>query len=213
MDLLHVSAAEPLMSFAAQGKPHVCDCYIRFVLTMYCRRGHKIRRGTFPKGYAETLEMQYNQLVCCLQEMYQRLRKASLWEGKSLDEWSGHPLTHDILAALDFLEPEGEDSDTGFVERSRSILTLREAHADVENTPIDCSEEVSQPTLQDIAMPSDTGLLANVTASKTKSLVLRPTGTDQHRLLRKSDLQPHDVQMPSGKSFSTLSRSIQMDAF
>jgi hypothetical protein len=114
MDLLHVSAAEPLMPFAAQDKPHVCDFCIRFVLTMYCRRGRKIRRGTFPKGYAETLEMQYNQLVCCLQEMYQRLRKVSPWEGKSLDEWSGHPLAHDILAALDFLEPKGEDSDTGF---------------------------------------------------------------------------------------------------
>jgi hypothetical protein len=152
MDLVHVSAAEPLMSFAAQGKPHLCDFYIRFVLTMYCWGGRKIRRGTFPKGYAEIPEMQYNQLVCCLQEMYQQLRKASLSEGKSLDERSGHPLTHDIMAALDFLEPKGEDNDTGFIGQSRSSLTLRELYADVEKTPADCSEEMSQPTLQDVAI-------------------------------------------------------------
>jgi hypothetical protein len=205
MDLVHISAAEPLMSFAAQGKPHVCNFYIRLVLTMYCRRRRKIRRGTFPKGYADMLEMQCNQLVCCLEEMYQRLRKASLWEGKSLDEWNGHPLTHDILAALDFLEPKGEDSDTGFDEKSRSSLTLGEPHADVEKTPADCSEGILQPILQDIAISSDTGLSANVTAFNSRSLVLRTTGTDPHRFLRKSDLQPHDVQMPSGKSLPTLS--------
>jgi hypothetical protein len=56
------------------------------------------------------LEQQQSQLVSGLKEMYHRLQKASAWEGPSLDESSGHPLTHDILSALDLLEPKHDDS-------------------------------------------------------------------------------------------------------
>jgi hypothetical protein len=56
------------------------------------------------------LEQQQSQLVSGLKEMYHRLQKASAWDGPTLDETSGQPLTHDILAALDLLEPKHDDS-------------------------------------------------------------------------------------------------------
>jgi hypothetical protein len=80
-----------------------------------------MRRRTFPKCYAEMLGNQHNQLVGGLQEMHQRLPKAHLWEGKPLDEYSGRPLMHDILAALVFLEPIEEE----FKEQLRSNSVLR----------------------------------------------------------------------------------------
>ncbi|KAM0721806.1 hypothetical protein Q7P37_002731 [Cladosporium fusiforme] len=42
--------------------------------------------------------------------MYTRLQKASLWHGASLCEDGAVPLTHDILAALDLLEPKEDGS-------------------------------------------------------------------------------------------------------
>lgn len=51
------------------------------------------------------LEQQQSQLVSGLQELYKRLRTSHGWEGAALDESNnGHPLTHDILAALNLLE-------------------------------------------------------------------------------------------------------------
>ncbi|MBA7571947.1 hypothetical protein ES708_13717 [subsurface metagenome] len=56
------------------------------------------------------LEQQQGQLVSGLKEMYHRLQKASAWDGPALDESTGQPLTHDILLALDLLEPKHDDS-------------------------------------------------------------------------------------------------------
>jgi hypothetical protein len=56
-----------------------------------------------PKGYVGMLEQQQSQLVVGLKEMYRRLQKASAWEGPSLVEVDGQPLTHDILSALGLL--------------------------------------------------------------------------------------------------------------
>lgn len=50
------------------------------------------------------LEQQQTQLVSALTEMYYQLRRASAWEGPSLDERDGRPSVHDILSALDLLE-------------------------------------------------------------------------------------------------------------
>jgi len=58
----------------------------------------------YPKGYVEMLEQQQGQLVSALQEMYRRLSAAQAWTGPSLSEANGHPLTHDILRALNLLE-------------------------------------------------------------------------------------------------------------
>ena len=54
------------------------------------------------------LEQQQAQLVSALTEMYYQLRKASAWEGPSLDESEGRPSIHDILSALDLLEIDGK---------------------------------------------------------------------------------------------------------
>lgn len=56
------------------------------------------------------LEQQQTQLVSGLQEMYTRLLAANAWSGPALSESNGHPLTHDILAALDLLESKNDGS-------------------------------------------------------------------------------------------------------
>jgi hypothetical protein len=64
------------------------------------------------------LEQQQAQLVTALTEMYYQLRKASAWEGPSLDESDGHPSTHDILSALDLLDIDGKFSDLQISEEA-----------------------------------------------------------------------------------------------
>jgi len=54
------------------------------------------------------LEQQQGQLVAGLQEMYKQLHSAQAWTGPALAEANGHPLTHDILAALDLLESKND---------------------------------------------------------------------------------------------------------
>ncbi|WPG98052.1 Hypothetical protein R9X50_00083600 [Acrodontium crateriforme] len=63
----------------------------------------------YPKGYVEMLEQQQGQLVQGLQVMYRQLRTANAWKKAKLEETNGQPLTHDILAALEVLEPFSED--------------------------------------------------------------------------------------------------------
>lgn len=57
------------------------------------------------------LERQQDQPVSGLQVMCSRLQRTSLWEGAPLCENGDEPLTHDILAALDLLEPREDGSD------------------------------------------------------------------------------------------------------
>lgn len=64
----------------------------------------------YPKGYVEMLEQQQSQLVSGLQEMYRRLLAGQSWSGPTLSESNGHPLTHDILAALNLLETKHDGS-------------------------------------------------------------------------------------------------------
>lgn len=92
------------------------------------------------------LEKQHNQLVCGLQELYQRLQRASLWEGEPLDESSGRPLAHDILAALNFLEPKGNGSDDSdefqdFVDHPQSDAMLDETSEAIEIASADSTGE------------------------------------------------------------------------
>ena len=56
------------------------------------------------------LEQQQGQLVSGLQEMYRRLLAGQSWSGPALSEANGHPLTHDILAALNLLEQKHDGS-------------------------------------------------------------------------------------------------------
>lgn len=82
---------------------------IESLLTVHSER-KRSQDKIYPKGYVEMLEQQQSQLVSGLKEMYHRLQKASAWEGPSLDESTGQPLTHDILSALNLLEPKHDDS-------------------------------------------------------------------------------------------------------
>ncbi|KAK4990663.1 Fluconazole resistance protein 1 [Elasticomyces elasticus] len=71
----------------------------------------KSRDKVYPKGYVEVLEHQQSQLVLGVQEMYHRLLSGQGWPGPPLSEAKGHPLTHDILAQLDVLEPRQQSSE------------------------------------------------------------------------------------------------------
>jgi len=56
------------------------------------------------------LERQQGQLVSCIQQLYQRLQTAGLWEQSHPERSDGIPLTHDILAALGLLEAKDDGS-------------------------------------------------------------------------------------------------------
>ncbi|TKA73158.1 hypothetical protein B0A49_07339 [Cryomyces minteri] len=64
----------------------------------------------YPKGYVEVLEQQQIQLVTCIQLMYQRMHSGEGWPGPPLEEVDGHPLTHDILARFELLNPKRDGS-------------------------------------------------------------------------------------------------------
>jgi hypothetical protein len=200
------------MSSAARSKPQIRRCDIRTVLTVHRREGQKMRRRNFPKGYAEMLEKQHNQLVCCVQEMYQRLRKASLWEGELLDESSGRPLTHDILAGLNLLEPQEDGSDAEFIERPRSIPMPDGVADDAEKTPAASSQESSQPTPQShtkvMFIDSDVSAQTSPPTSPTETSSLS-TLEPQHSL-DKPTSRPQR-QETSKQPLPILSPPIQLD--
>jgi hypothetical protein len=56
------------------------------------------------------LERQQTQLVCCVQELYQQLRTAGLWEQPLPDGADRHPPVHDILTALGLLNAKSDGS-------------------------------------------------------------------------------------------------------
>lgn len=79
------------------------------MLSRYSERKSS-RDKIYFKGYVEMLEEQQSRLVSGLKEMYHRLQQVSAWEGLSLHESSGQPLTYDILSALNLLETRHDDS-------------------------------------------------------------------------------------------------------
>lgn len=163
-----------------------------------------MRRRNFPKGYAEMLEKQHNQLVCGLQEMYQRLRKASLWEGEPLDESSGRPLTHDILAALNFLEPNDEK----FVEQPHSSPIREEPEGDVVEDPAESGQEVSQPTPQMFSEPTSS---AQTVTTRSPSLIVSPTTPSSDQPPGQSLMQHHDSTKQPKQVLPAVSPPIQME--
>jgi hypothetical protein len=133
------------------------------------------------------LEKQHIQVVCGLQEMYQRLRRASFWEGEPLDESSGLPLTHDIWAALNLLEPTDED----FMEQPWLSPMLKEPENDVEKTFADPNQEVAEQTPQ---VCGDPALSVHTTTPRSPNTALSPTTPDPRQLTRQSKLQSYDFQ-------------------
>jgi hypothetical protein len=169
-----------------------------------------MRRRNFPKGYAEMLEKQHNQLVSGLQEMYQRLRKASLWEGEPLNESSGRPLTHDILAALNLLEPQEDGSNEEFIEQPQSSPMLEglDDDDDVVKTPA----ASSQSTPHDQAMFFDSDLTARSARSRSSSKTISPTTPGPHQQLGHPYLQPAVIPNAAKRPLPALSPPIQLDA-
>jgi hypothetical protein len=213
MDLVRVCVARLTMSFAAQSKLQIHRCRTGPLLTNYCREGQKMRRRNFPKGYAEMLEKQHNQLVGGLQEMYQRLRKASLWEGEPLDESSGRPLTHDILAALNLLESEEDGSNAEFIEQPQSSPMLEDLDDDsAEKTPATSSQELSQSMPHDQTMFFDSDLTTRSASSRSSSKAISPTTPNSCQQFGHPRLQPAIVPISAKQPLPSVSPPIQLDA-
>jgi len=56
------------------------------------------------------LERQHAQLVSCVQELYQQARRAGSWDEPLPEDSNRYPSVHNILAALNLLEPKDDGS-------------------------------------------------------------------------------------------------------
>jgi hypothetical protein len=75
------------------------------------------------------LERQQGQLVACIQQLYQRLRTAGLWEQPLPENSGGKPFTHDILAALDLLG--AKDDGSGELESFHNVARSPQSDDDI----------------------------------------------------------------------------------
>jgi len=110
MGLARVFVALRITRFAVQGKlpkPVVIPTSKWFCSQRH-RTFHRFRRRNLPPGYTEMLERQHAQLVSCVQELYQRARKAGPWDPLPPEDLKRYPSVNDILAALDLLEPKDD---------------------------------------------------------------------------------------------------------
>lgn len=116
---------------------HSRQCHLRFWVSgldslkpspgtdRLIRERKKSHDKIYPKGYVEMLEQQQSQLVQGLQEMYHRMLAANMWDGPTLSEATGHPLTHDILLALGLLEKRQDSDETIAFEEDVEKLQAR----------------------------------------------------------------------------------------
>lgn len=81
------------------------------------------------------LERQHAQLVTCVQELYQRLRKSGSWDQSLPGDSKCQPSVHDILAALDLLEPK-DDGGRG-LEPFNEVVMLTQSENDSPVSPFD----------------------------------------------------------------------------
>ena len=61
-------------------------------------------------GSVDALKEEQLLLVAAVQEMYLRLQTTQAWNGLALPEIDGHPLTHDIITALNLLETKHDNT-------------------------------------------------------------------------------------------------------
>jgi hypothetical protein len=85
------------------------------------------------------LERQHTQLVSCVQELYQRVRRAGSWEQLLPEDLNRYPSVHDIQAALDLLEPK-DDSCRKFETFNKVVGSTQSD----DNTPASILDEVSE---------------------------------------------------------------------
>lgn len=111
MAVRHVRVALQTTPFVYSGES-AFSCRDKSAIADVGRRERKKSHDKiYPKGYVEMLEQQQGQLVQGLQDMYHRMQATQLWQGPTLSEATGKPLTHDILSALGLLEKKHDDSE------------------------------------------------------------------------------------------------------
>jgi hypothetical protein len=170
----------------------------------------RFKSRNFPKGYAEMLERQQTQLVSCVQELYQRLRTAGLWEGSLTDGSDRCPLVYDILAALDLLEPRSDGSGEleTFNDVARASLPGHDHASQGSDSAQDAYkqydgdiEQIKSPTLPhddaDSVFPKTSALSNRSRASSISLPALYQTFQRTSELLRRRSTYPEFAQRPS----------------
>lgn len=188
------------------------DLFFGHMLTNL-REGQKIRHRNPPKGYAEMLERQHNQMVLGLQELYYRLLKASLWEGEPLDVSTGRPLTHDILASLNLLDDQGDDDEAKFIENPRLSLMLErnEHNGSGRKTSTNSIQGSPRVALHKPAMSFDSQLQEEIGKSRSPSYGPSPTIPTLHHPHEQAGLHSNDVRNSPIESLPEVPRSFQPD--
>lgn len=152
------------------------------------------------------LEKQHNQLVLGLQELYQRLRRASLWQGEPLDESSGRPLAHDILAALNILEPKSNGADDterfeDFVEQPESSSMRDEISEAGSCTPTASPREARRDSKRqksiDVPEAAKSDHSTPNVSSRIPSQTFSQDVPDTQHSPEQLDLQQHILPRPS----------------
>ncbi|KAM0692104.1 hypothetical protein Q7P36_008305 [Cladosporium allicinum] len=141
------------------------------------------RRRNFPPGYTEMLERQHSQLVSCVQELYQRAQKAGSWDEPLPENSNRYPSVHDILAALNLLEPKDDGSKdfetfnelVGSSQSDASVLNAANDSQDHHDSTPAQSESPSKPCEE--AAFSSKGTLTPESYSSTSSRP--PSSADQ----------------------------------
>jgi len=142
------------------------------------------------------LEQQQAQLVSALEEMYYQLRKASAWEGPSLNESGGRPLTHDILSALDLLEIHDKSSEEQVFNENCDKLRSR---MDLHRAGLARRRELARSKIQIVDRIGVTpSLVTRSTYSKLGAL-LQQSNTDAS--LRHSTIQGPPDYFNHGQSY------------
>lgn len=97
-----------------QGKEDPLSVQVRTNPGLSCQYGSDMNREKksypnrkYPTGYAEMLEKQHLPLTLALEELYRLSLKAGLWSKPILKETDGHPLTQDLLSALNLDKGDG----------------------------------------------------------------------------------------------------------
>jgi hypothetical protein len=72
------------------------------------RQKIETNKTVYPKGYVEMLERQQKQLIAGVQLLYRKVTSGEPWVGDKPLEYDNQPRIHDVLAALDLLQPPQE---------------------------------------------------------------------------------------------------------
>lgn len=174
----------------------------------------------YSSSYTELLLLREPQLVLGLQRMYHQLVETSAWNGPRLPLVDGQPLTHDILSALNVLDPEsGSMSDTEMFDAVSENATIRSTAADSNligsktrnqdhmfNEWPTRSNDGAQPTpLRKASNTNTVSSCESSSASEPMSAISSSSRYNPGRALRTPPAEPTPLRNPSEDTNTTTS--------